>query len=269
MSSTWHHRMTVRHIEPRSTKAPSARHAAACRLGASGAMGVLIGLLLSGPVAVALVDASHPQPAWQGARAFAQAYHPVQLLPYLGGIVLVVALVTLMASVHEVASESHRARTGAALVFTAAFAALICFNYVVQTTFVPELARHFDADNGALVAALSMSNPKSLAWGIEMWGWGLLGAATSLVAPVFRATALERATALCFAVNGPMSFAGALLTVVRPGWVMTPAGLVAFLIWNLLVTAMATLALFAFRRRGQPRRLRGDLGNQPSDFTAV
>jgi hypothetical protein len=256
MSSIWHHRTITRQIEPQRAEGAPARRAGACRLGGSGATGVLVGVLLSGPVAVGLVNVTHPQPPWQGARTFAQAYHPVQLLPYLGGIVLVVALVMLMAGVHEIASEYHRARTGAALVFTSAFAALICFNYVVQTTFLPHLAWHYDADMASMVAAFSMSNPKSLAWGIEMWGWGLFGAATLLVAPVFRATAIERATASCFAVNGPVSFAGALLTVVRPGWVMTPAGGVAFVVWNVLLSAMAALAWFAFRQRGQLPRFR-------------
>lgn len=254
MSTSWHLPITARSVEPQRAEAAPVRHASACRLGVSAAAAVLVGIVLSGPVAVGLVSATHAQPAWQGARAFAHAYHPVQSLPYLGGIVLVIALVMLMASVHEVASARHRARTGAALVFTAAFAALICFNYVVQTTFLPELARHYDADNAAIVAVFSMSNPTSLAWGIEMWGWGLLGVATLLVAPVFRGTALERATALCFAANGPVSFAGALLTCVRPGWVMTQPGLVAFVLWNLLISAMAVLALVAFRRRGQLRR---------------
>jgi len=262
MSSIWHHRTIATHIELQRAEAAPARRASACRMGTSAAAGVLVGILLSGPVAVGLVNATHPQPPWQDARVFAQAYHPVQLLPYLGGIVLVVALVMLMASVHAVASESHRARTGAALVFTSAFAALICFNYVVQTTFLPELARHYDADNTSIIGAFSMSNPKSFAWGIEMWGWGLLGAATLLVAPVFRATAIERATALCFAANGPVSFAGALLTCVRPGWVMTLPGLVAFVLWNLLLSAMAALAWVAFRQRRQPRRFHSDLSRR-------
>ncbi len=74
-----------------------------------------------------------------GRGVFASSYHAVQLLPYVGGIVLVAALVVLISSIHAVAREGQKALTGAALVFTAAFASLF-FNYVVQTTFLPVLA---------------------------------------------------------------------------------------------------------------------------------
>ena len=41
----------------------------------------------------------------------------------------------------------------------------------------------------------------------------------------------------------------ALLTAARPGWVMSPPGLIAFASWNVLVVVMAALALAVFRRR--------------------
>ena len=224
MSSIWHYRALARHVEHHRVEPEPARHASACRSGASGATGVLAGILLSGPLSLALVSATHPQPPWQGARVFADAYHPIQLLPYLGGIVLVVALVVLIASARELASEVHKARAGAALVLSSVFAALIFFNYVVQTTFLPDLAWHYDEAYAAIIGAFSMSNPTSLAWGIEMWGWGLLGMATWLVAPVFRGSRLERATSLVFAANGAVSVAGALLTRGSPGLGDDPGG---------------------------------------------
>lgn len=90
---------------------------------------------------------------------------------------------------------------------------------VVQTTFLPELARHYDEANASIISAFSMANPTSLAWGLEMWGWGILGVSTSLVAPVFHGIRHAGATVLAFAVNvtGPISVAGALWTVVHPG----------------------------------------------------
>lgn len=223
------------------------------RCGMLAAFGTLLGVVLSGPIAVVLVNATHPQPAWRDAELFARSYHPVQLLPYGGGILLVVALILLVSSLHATANASQKARTGAALTFTSAFAAFIFFNYVAQTTFLPHLARRFDPASGPnmapIIAALSMSNPTSLAWGIEMWGWGFLGVATWLLSATFGKSKLERATALAFAANGPVSIAGALWTVARPGWVMTPAGLTAFAAWNLLLGTMAALALVAFRDR--------------------
>jgi hypothetical protein len=60
-------------------------------------------------------------------------------------------------------------------VFCAAFASFIFFNYVLQTTFLPALARAYAPESAGVVAAFSMSNPTSLAWGIEMWGWAFFG----------------------------------------------------------------------------------------------
>jgi hypothetical protein len=93
-----------------------------------------------------------------------------------------------------------------------------------------------------------MSNPTSLAWGIEMWGWGLLGVATWLVAPTFHGSQTGRVTAHLFVANGIVSIAGALWTVVQPGWCMTPIGLIAFASWNLLLLVMALQAWRAFRQ---------------------
>lgn len=220
------------------------------RAGALAAAGAILGVVLSGPAAVLLVQATHPQPPWQDAFVFAQHYHPVQLLPYLGGLLLIAALVALIACAHVTAPAPLRVRTTVASIMTAAFAALIVFNYVVQTTFVPPLATDPTPDSAALIAAFSMTNPMSLAWGLEMWGWALLGVATWLVAPVFAGDRLGRTTARAFAINGPVSVLGAVITVARPGWPMTTAGLVCFAAWNGLLLAMAVLALRVFRRRG-------------------
>ena len=226
-------------------------HAGACRTGAWGAAGALLGVVLSGPLALLVVRAMHPQPAWQDAEIFARHYHPIQSLPYLGGIVLVGSLVVMMASIPGIAGPAHRALTSAALAFTAAFAALITLNYAIQSTFIPALVQPFDDRNSQVIATLSMSNPKSLAWAIEMWGWGLFGLATGLAAPVFFDTPLERAVAALFITNCALSVAGALLAAIRPGWVMTPGGLVSFALWNLLLAVALGLALTAFLVRAR------------------
>jgi len=227
----------------------AAPNESAYRTGRLAALGALLGVFLSGPLAVAWVSATHPQPSWRDPELFARHYHPIQLLPYAGGILLVAALIVLVSSLHASARAEEKPLTAAALVFTGAFAALIVFNYVAQTTYVPDLARRYQPTNAPIIAALSMSNPRSLSWGIEMWGWGLLGVATWLLSAVFGRSKLERAAALTFIANGPVSIAGALWTIARPGWVMTPAGLAAFGAWNTLLAAMAALTFFALGRR--------------------
>jgi hypothetical protein len=174
----------------------------------------------------------------------------VQLLPYLGGFVLVVSVVLLIAGLHTLARRSQRAHASAALAFTAAFAALTFFNHVSQTALMPALAANYQAADAPVVAALSMANPRSLAWGIELWGWGLLGVATWLIAPVFARESERAARRLCVA-NGVVSVLGALAAVVLPGWAMSKVGLVALAAWDLLFAALAWLALKALRERSR------------------
>jgi hypothetical protein len=82
-----------------------------------------------------------------------------------------------------------------------------------------------------------------------MWGWGLFGVATWLVAPIFRGSRLERVTAWAFVLNGLMSIAGALITSIDLTWVMTAPGMVNYVVWNILMMVLATLVIASLRRR--------------------
>lgn len=219
------------------------------RWGIRACIGVVVGIVLSGPLAVLWVESSHPQPPWQSAQVWVDHYHPGQLLPYAGGFVLVASSIAWIASVHAGAARNRRGLSAAALVFTGAFAALIFLNYLFQAVVLPSLVSDYDPNDATLVAALSMANPRSLAWQVEMWGWGAFGVATWLVAPTFGGSRLERATGIAFTANGVLSVVGAVLTVVLPGWVLSSGGLVAFATWNGLLLVMALLCLRVFRAR--------------------
>jgi hypothetical protein len=203
--------------------------------------------VLSGPIAFAVVAATHPQPPWSGAEAFAANYHPIQTLPYFFGFLLVGGFVALVASLHELASTASRARTSIAALLTAAFAAMIFINYAIQTTVVPALLSNGTAENLALAGQLTMANSHSLGWALEMWGYAVLGVATWLVAPVFHSFRFGRPTSVLFVVNAPISVLGAVATAIAPGWVLTVGGLYVFGLWNLLVIAMLTLAMEGLR----------------------
>jgi hypothetical protein len=238
----------------RLSAAANSNRRRAYRTGVHGALTTLAGVVLSGPLALLFVNHTHPQPAWGGSAAFARSYHPVQTLSFLFGFLLLGGFVLLVASLHAVAREAQKARATAALVFVAIYAALVSLNYVVQTTFVPEVARRYQAADGPILAAFSMSNPTSLAWAMEMWGYGFLGVATWLVAPVFRGGRLERAARRTFVANGPVSIVPAVWTAAEPGWILTSLGLISFVVWNVLALAMALLAYAAFRRRTARRK---------------
>jgi hypothetical protein len=221
----------------------------ACRWGARAAICTLCGIVVSGPLAILVLSFVHPQPPWSDPETFARHYHWLQALPYFGGFFLVFGFVTMMASLYVLAPAEQKAGATTAVIFTAAFAALVLLNYVIQTTFVPHLARHYSAQSANVIAALSMANPSSLAWALEMWAYGFLGIAHLLIAPVFSRTAFEGATAILFVVNGVSSVATALWTAVDPGWMMTLFGIGAYTVWNVLILAMVSVALVAFRRR--------------------
>jgi len=221
------------------------------RRGIQGCVSTLVGSLVSGPLAVALVEATHPQPPWAGPEMFARSFQPLQIVPYAGGLLLVFGLLSLLSSLHALALRRDRARATLALLFAAVFASFVCLNYALQTSYVPALARGYQPADAPLIAALSMSNPKSLAWALELWGWGFSGLSTWLLASVFYGTALERATRASFVANGVVSVAGTLWAVIQPGWALTRPGLVAFTLWNVLFASMAALALVALRRRLQ------------------
>lgn len=215
-------------------------------MGRFGALGTMAGVILSGPLAIIVVEAVAPQPPWSGPEPFVRSFSAIQSAPYLAGFLLVGSLVVLMVATQALAPAAHRARSTAALVLTAAFATLICFNYILQTTFVPHLVSA-PSDRGlGLIEAFTMGNPTSLAWALEMWGYGLLGVATWLAAPAIAALGRRWAGRL-FVANGIISVAGAGWTALDPGWEMTPIGLVMFAGWNVVLFAMAASALPAFR----------------------
>ncbi|RPH38004.1 hypothetical protein EHM92_01205 [bacterium] len=227
----------------------SEKASGALRAGIAGAVLTVIGIILSGPLALIIVNLVHGQPSWQGAQAFVQNYHPIQTAPFFGGIALVLGYVVLMPALYHVAPERKKTRVLAATVLTGAFATLIFFNYINQTTFVPVLARNYRPEYDVLISAFSFSNPNSLCWAIEMWGYGLLGLATWLAAPVFGATGVEKSARVLMVANGIFSIAGALIVSFELSWVFTPAGLLSYAAWNVLVLALSICIIGALKRR--------------------
>jgi hypothetical protein len=206
--------------------------------------------ILSGPVGL-LVAQIHPQPAWKDAATFAASFHPLQQVPFWFGLVLLAACVFFVVRVVVVAGEHHRSRALGALISVAVYAAMVGTNYTLQVAWVPQLARAGDP----MVAHLTMTNPGAAAWALEMFGYGALGAATWLLAPMFRAARFGRWIMWLLIANGVVSVASAIITGVDLPWVMTLPGLVCFGAWNiLLVAAMALCAIAFVPTRAEGRR---------------
>jgi hypothetical protein len=197
----------------------------------------LAGAVLSGPVAMLVVSQVAPQPAWTSVGVFADNYQPVQALPYVLGYALLVGFVLFAASCHALAGPGLRLRTSAALIFTGVYAALVFTNYTIQLGFIPRML----TDRPAYIAELTMANPSSFAWFLEMFGYAAMGAATWLVAPGFCGTPRGDAIRYLLVGNGVLSVTGAACTALFDGWVFSTAGLVSFAAWNLLIAVCYAL----------------------------
>lgn len=212
------------------------------RLISSSALIALTGFLLSGPVGLLLVKMIAPQPQWESPAVFANHYHIVQDVPFYFGFLLIGGMVMLMVG-HYLTAENEpglsRFYTLLALSATAVFAALIFFNYVCQTTFVRHLALHYQPAYDAMIATFSMANPMSLCWGIEMWGYGILGVATWLLAVFYKEK--NRLIYWLLIGNGLLSVAGVVGTVVDVGWLLMAGGLAAYFLWNVLMVVLVVV----------------------------
>jgi hypothetical protein len=179
----------------------------------------------------------HPQPAWAGAAVFVEHYHPVQAIPYVLGFLLLAGFVLFAASCHALAVGAFRVRTSAALVFTGIYAALVFANYTLQVGFVPRTL----ADRPELAAALTMANPASFAWFLEMFGYAAMGVATWLVAKGFRGGGRATLIRYLLVANGVVSIVGAACAALFDRWVFSASGLASFAGWNVLIVVCFSL----------------------------
>jgi hypothetical protein len=135
-------------------------------------------------------------------------------------------------------------RTSAALVFTGIYAALVFTNYTIQLGFIPRILN----ERPGYLAALTMANPGSFAWFLEMFGYAAMGVATWLVAPAFSGSRRADLIRYLLIANGVFSILGAACTALFDRWVFSAAGLASFVGWNLLVAAC--FLLIALTRGG-------------------
>jgi hypothetical protein len=204
---------------------------------------VLAGIVLSGPVAVALVEMLAPQPGWQGVTTFIEHYSWLQSLPYVFGFFIAGGFIMLVSSLPVGDADGRRPLHSAALAFTVVAAGLIFFNYVMQTASIPLSLQ----ESPGIVAATTMANPNSLGWALEMYGYAILGIATAFCAPLFTSSPRQKVIARLLVLNCILSVVGAFLMPLSPGWVLTGTGMVLGATWNVLVAVTMVLILVEFK----------------------
>ena len=229
--------------------AAAARHEGGRRMAIRGAMVALFGLMLSGPVSIALLAVVRKSAGWRGAEDFAKYFWPMQVAPFYFGFVLVVGYLMLFAGLYDFAPEDQKPRARMAVMLATAYGALITLNYICQTTFIPALATHYRPAYESLVDAFSITNPRSLAWAIEMWGYALLGGATWFVAGMFRGSRQQRLLAGLLILNGFASVAAAMAAAADMSWIVESVGFFGYVAWNLLMAAIFLLIVMVLTPR--------------------
>ena len=223
-----------------------AQDRSAFHLGLLGAILAMAGTLLSGPLAVLLINAVQPQPAWESPQILVANYHRIQSLPFYFGILLLSGSLMMIGAVYLLARDKGTPLL--ALLFTSIAAGLISLNYLTQATLVPALVESYTPALDPVITALSMANPRSIAWALEMWGYGFLGMGTWLAAGFFGGGGIQRATRILMVLNGALSVLGTLWTSFDLGWVLSTAGLISYGAWNLLYIFLALLIYIALRK---------------------
>jgi hypothetical protein len=208
-----------------------------------GSLVSLAGYILSGPVAFIIVRALKPQPPWQSSSVFAENYHVVQDLPYYCGFLLIGGMLMVFAGHYLNCSKEkdtlNKFYLLVAFGWVTVFVTLVSFNYICQTTYVRNLALHYRPEYDIAIATFSMANPLSFCWANEMWGYAFLGVSTWLAAGYYKNK--NNIIRTLMIANGIVSLAGALWTIIDINWIMTIAGVVSYLAWNVLMIVMMTL----------------------------
>lgn len=187
------------------------------------------GTLLSGPVGLIVVNSTYPQPKWAGPDVFLQNYHSIQVVPYLLGMLLLVGSMLIAAGAINLMPPRQKPLGILGFSLVALAATLIFLNYIIQVSFLP----HQTLDNGQIISALSMSNPSSLAWSIEMWGYGLMGIGLWLLTPAFHREGRDRLIRVLLGINAILGVIGAIATAWIAAWPLSIAGMISFVVWNL------------------------------------
>lgn len=215
-----------------------------------GAIIGLTGFILSGPVAVGLVQWLHPQPSWVSVRVYLDHYHLIQDLPYYFGFLILTGMLVLSVGhyLDYSGTESHIKRNLLlAFALTIIFCTLIAFNYICQTTFLHNLVANYTPDYDSLIAGFTMSNPSSFCWANEMWGYGALGVANWLTSGYYK----DRSHLIYWLLiaNGVISLISPVWTIIDAQWVSTTLGFVLFLQWNVLMIVLMIMIIVFHKKR--------------------
>jgi hypothetical protein len=219
----------------------------AISIGKWGAVITFFGTFFSGPISILLITLFKPQPAWISSQVFIENYHLIQSITFYFGFLLLSGSICIITSIYILSKDKAKSLLG--LIFTSIGCGLIFFNYLTQNTFIPALVKNYSNEFSSIVSVFTMSNPISLAWALEMWGYGFLGIGTWLVSGFFEKKSIEKTAKVLFIFNGIVSLAGAIWTAIDLEWVYKTPGLISYLLWNVLYILLAIFYFLVLQKR--------------------
>jgi hypothetical protein len=128
-------------------------------MGNTGAWLNIAGLILSGPLGLALVSIVHPSPSWQGAATYAYNFHWIQTVPFFGGFALIVGYVLMFAAIYHVSDDTKRPAAMVSVVATAAL--FMILNGIVSII-------------GAIVTSFDLGWVLTITGVVSYAGWNIL-----------------------------------------------------------------------------------------------
>ena len=206
----------------------------------------IFGIFFSGLIFPVLTAVFYPQPVWHDAETFIRSFHWIQTATFFCGYFLITGSLLTFVALYFWVGNDKKTVAFSALVINLIFSGIVFLNYIIQTTYVPYLARNNPPETATVLAVFSMANPGSLAWAFEMYGWGGIGLSFIFMAFVFQNTKTERTLKMLFLINGISSLVSAVMTSIDMNWIFSSAGFAALIIWNVLVLVIDAFLLKYF-----------------------
>lgn len=206
---------------------------------------IIIGIILSGPPIVFLTEYFHPQPKWVDVDTFITNFHLLQTLPYWFGFILLIGNVLFIVSVSKLASIRDKIHSTLSIVCVGIYGSLVSINYAIQIAFVPVMV----SDSNQILEIVSMVNPKSICWIIEMFAYAILGIAYWLVSIAFQGKGILSIIKYLMIFNGIASVLGVLIPIFDPSLLLESESIIGYVLWNVLIVLIMSLIIIAFRRK--------------------
>ena len=179
-------------------------------------------------------------------EVYASSFSNFQMLPFIPSLLLGPMFVIMMLSIHDYAPQEKKMLSQLGLSFSLICAAVLSIHYYIQLTVV----RQGILDNELSgLWQFAAPNPHSLFWTLAALGYGFMGIALLVVAPIFKEKS-ENTIKWLFVVNGLVGIAflvGNALSIFL-------VNILASFIWGVLFPIASALIARKFRKMSSLRK---------------